>query len=102
MERFTVHAVVHYAHANMLDHTKDYEETKRVYIEMHNIELDVKKTKESMEKNWVPSFGIMKLLVNGLAKDSMVEEAKELIAQVKEEFTRNVDLWNKVEAALPH
>lgn len=44
----------------------------------------------------------MKLLVNGLAKDSMVEEAKELIAQVKEEFTRNVDLWNKVEAALPH
>ena len=55
-----------------------------------------------MEKNWVPSFGIMKLVVNGLAKDSKVEEAKELIAQVKEEFTRNVDLWNEVEAALPH
>ncbi|KAF3500889.1 hypothetical protein F2Q69_00041095 [Brassica cretica] len=46
MERFTVHAIVHYAHANMLDHTKDYEETKRVYIEMHKIELDVKKTKK--------------------------------------------------------
>ncbi|KAH0909697.1 hypothetical protein HID58_033018, partial [Brassica napus] len=46
-------------------------------------------------------FGIMQLLVNGIAKDSKVEEAKELIAQVKE-FTRNVDLWNEVEAALPH
>ncbi|KAF2536320.1 hypothetical protein F2Q68_00019694 [Brassica cretica] len=57
---------------------------------------------ESMEKNWVPSFGIMKLLVNGLAEDSKVEEAKEPIAQVKEEFTRNVDLWNEVEAELPH
>lgn len=57
--------------------------------------------KESMEKNWVPSFGIMKSLVNGLAKDSKVEEAKELIAQVKEKFTRNVELWNEVEAALP-
>lgn len=47
-------------------------------------------------------FGIMQLLVNGIAKDSKVEEAKELIAQVKEEYTRNVDLWNEVEAALPH
>ncbi|CAH8359108.1 unnamed protein product [Eruca vesicaria subsp. sativa] len=57
--------------------------------------------KESMEKNWVPSFGIMKSLVNGLAKDSKVEEAKELIAQVKEKFSRNVELWDEVEAALP-
>ncbi|ESQ29240.1 hypothetical protein EUTSA_v10023498mg [Eutrema salsugineum] len=57
--------------------------------------------KESMEKNWVPSFGIMKSLVNGLVKDSKVEEAKKLIAQVKEKFTRNVELWNEVEAALP-
>ncbi|CAH2047950.1 unnamed protein product [Thlaspi arvense] len=57
--------------------------------------------KESMEKNWVPSFGIMKSLVNGLAKASKVEEAKELIAQVKEKFTRNVELWDEVEAALP-
>ncbi|KAL1226121.1 Small ribosomal subunit protein mS86 (rPPR1) [Cardamine amara subsp. amara] len=57
--------------------------------------------KESMEKNWVPSFSIMKSLVNGLAKASKVDEAKELIAQVKEKFTRNVELWNEVEAALP-
>ncbi|CAA7029813.1 unnamed protein product [Microthlaspi erraticum] len=57
--------------------------------------------KESMEKNWVPSFGIMKSLVNGLAKASKVEEAKELIKQVKEKFSRNVELWNEVEAALP-
>ncbi|CAN8245168.1 unnamed protein product [Cochlearia groenlandica] len=57
--------------------------------------------KESMEKNWVPSFTIMKSLVNGLAKISKVDEAKELIGQVKKKFTRNVELWNEVEAALP-
>ncbi|XP_010458568.1 PREDICTED: pentatricopeptide repeat-containing protein At1g11630, mitochondrial [Camelina sativa] len=57
--------------------------------------------RESMEKNWVPSFSVMKWLVNGLASLSKVGEAKELIAQVKEKFTRNVDLWKEVEAALP-
>ncbi|XP_010476095.1 PREDICTED: pentatricopeptide repeat-containing protein At1g11630, mitochondrial-like [Camelina sativa] len=57
--------------------------------------------RESMEKNWVPSFSIMKWLVNGLASVSKVSEAKELIALVKEKFTRNVDLWKEVEAALP-
>ncbi|VVA91002.1 unnamed protein product [Arabis nemorensis] len=58
--------------------------------------------KESMEKNWVPSFSVMKWLVNGLASLSKVEEAKKLIAQVKQRFTRNADLWNEVEAELPH
>ncbi|KAL9305808.1 Pentatricopeptide repeat-containing protein mitochondrial [Arabidopsis thaliana] len=57
--------------------------------------------RESMEKNWVPRFSVMKWLVNGLASRSKVDEAKELIAVVKEKFTRNVDLWNEVEAALP-
>ncbi|KAL1188664.1 Pentatricopeptide repeat-containing protein [Cardamine amara subsp. amara] len=57
--------------------------------------------RESMDKNWVPSFSVMKWLVNGLASLSKVGEAKELIGIVKEKFTRNVDLWNEVEAALP-
>ncbi|XP_010493065.1 PREDICTED: pentatricopeptide repeat-containing protein At1g11630, mitochondrial-like [Camelina sativa] len=57
--------------------------------------------RESMEKNWVPSFSVMKWLVNGLASRSKVSEAKELIELVKEKFTRNVDLWKEVEAALP-
>ncbi|CAH2038237.1 unnamed protein product [Thlaspi arvense] len=58
--------------------------------------------KESMERNWVPSFSVMKWLVNGLASLSKVEEAKELILLVKEKnFARNVDLWNEVEAELP-
>ncbi|XP_010533825.1 PREDICTED: pentatricopeptide repeat-containing protein At1g61870, mitochondrial [Tarenaya hassleriana] len=57
--------------------------------------------RESMEKNWVPGFTIMKSLVNGLASSSKVDEAKELIAQVKEKFSRNTELWDEVEAALP-
>uniref|UniRef100_A0A1J3FRW3 Pentatricopeptide repeat-containing protein, mitochondrial n=1 Tax=Noccaea caerulescens TaxID=107243 RepID=A0A1J3FRW3_NOCCA len=57
--------------------------------------------RESMEKNWVPSFSLMKWLVYGLASVSKVEEAKELIKHVKEKFARrNVDLWNEVEAEL--
>ncbi|WRX26541.1 Pentatricopeptide repeat - like 10 [Theobroma cacao] len=57
--------------------------------------------KESMEKNWVPSFSSMKSLVNGLSSMSKVEEAKELIQKVKEKFSKNADLWDEVEKSLP-
>ncbi|KAG2243599.1 hypothetical protein Bca52824_094553 [Brassica carinata] len=57
--------------------------------------------RESMEKNWVPSFSVMKWLVRGLAGSNKVDEAKEVIALVKDKFSRNVDLWNEVEADLP-
>ncbi|KFK43437.1 hypothetical protein AALP_AA1G125200 [Arabis alpina] len=57
--------------------------------------------KESMEKNWVPSFSVMKWLVNGLVSISKVDEAKKLVVQVKQRFSRNVDLWDEVEAGLP-
>lgn len=57
--------------------------------------------KESMENGWVPNFGTMKSLVNGLASIDKVGEARELIAQVKEKFSRNTDLWDEVEAGLP-
>ncbi|XP_068321605.1 small ribosomal subunit protein mS86 (rPPR1)-like [Pyrus communis] len=57
--------------------------------------------KESIEKNWVPNFGTMKLLVDGLVKVSKVAEAREVIGQMKEKFSVNQDQWNEVEAALP-
>ncbi|KAI4371134.1 hypothetical protein MLD38_019400 [Melastoma candidum] len=57
--------------------------------------------KESMGKGWVPNFGTMKSLVMGLVGRNMVEEAKELTAQVKEKFPGKVGLWEEVEAAFP-
>ncbi|KAK2632060.1 hypothetical protein EUGRSUZ_L02057 [Eucalyptus grandis] len=57
--------------------------------------------KESVEKGWVPNFGNMKSLVNGLVSINKVDEARELITQVNERFSRNIDLWDEVEAGLP-
>ncbi|CAI0407160.1 unnamed protein product [Linum tenue] len=57
--------------------------------------------KESMEKKWVPNFSTMKLLVNGLAGEGRVEEAKELVGQVKEKFSKNAHIWDEVLAGLP-
>lgn len=57
--------------------------------------------KESMEKNWVPNFSTMKSLVDGLACISKVEEAKELIQNVKGKFSRNADMWDEIEKGLP-
>ncbi|XP_031393786.1 pentatricopeptide repeat-containing protein At1g61870, mitochondrial [Punica granatum] len=57
--------------------------------------------KESMEKGWFPNLSTMKLLVNGLASIDKVEEAKEIVRQVKEKFPKTADLWDEVEASLP-
>ncbi|KAB1221839.1 hypothetical protein CJ030_MR2G004011 [Morella rubra] len=57
-------------------------------------------SKESMEKGWVPNFGTMKSLVEGLLGISKVEEARELIKQIKEKFTRNLDAWDEIEAKI--
>ncbi|XWS15594.1 hypothetical protein CRYUN_Cryun34aG0014200 [Craigia yunnanensis] len=57
--------------------------------------------KESMEKKWVPKFSTMKSLVNGLASISKVEEAKELIQNVKKKFSKNADMWDEIEKGLP-
>ncbi|XVF27847.1 hypothetical protein REPUB_Repub14bG0144500 [Reevesia pubescens] len=57
--------------------------------------------KESMEKKWIPNFSTMKLLVNGLASISKVEEAKELIQNVKEKFPNKAYLWDEIEKGLP-
>ncbi|XVE87808.1 hypothetical protein DITRI_Ditri19aG0018200 [Diplodiscus trichospermus] len=57
--------------------------------------------KESMEKNWFPNFSTMKSLVNGLASISKVDEAKELIQNIKEKFSKNADMWDEIEKGLP-
>ncbi|KAJ4838689.1 hypothetical protein Tsubulata_003124, partial [Turnera subulata] len=54
------------------------------------------------EKKWVPNFTAAKLLVEGLASSGKVEEAKEIVGQMKGRFPNKVDQWDEVEAALPH
>ncbi|GMY36913.1 pentatricopeptide repeat-containing protein At1g61870, mitochondrial [Fagus crenata] len=56
---------------------------------------------ESMEKGWVPNFSTMKSLVEGLKGISKVDEAREVIKQVKEKVARNAEMWDEVEAGLP-
>ncbi|XP_023519002.1 pentatricopeptide repeat-containing protein At1g61870, mitochondrial-like [Cucurbita pepo subsp. pepo] len=56
---------------------------------------------ESMEKGWVPNITTMKSLVYGLVSISKVDEAKQLIGQIKERFSKNVEKWNEIEAGLP-
>lgn len=57
--------------------------------------------KESMGKDWIPTFSTMKKLVDGLVSISKVDKAKDLIKQIKEKFTENSDKWNEIEAGLP-
>ncbi|WOG85312.1 hypothetical protein DCAR_0104500 [Daucus carota subsp. sativus] len=57
--------------------------------------------KESIAKNWIPSHSTMKLLVNGLASISKVDEALELVAHMKEKFPNSADKWNETEESLP-
>ncbi|TKY72142.1 Pentatricopeptide repeat-containing protein mitochondrial [Spatholobus suberectus] len=56
--------------------------------------------RESMGKGWVPNFTTMKGLVNGLAGVDKVDEAKEVIKQIKEKFTEYGDKWDEIEAGL--
>ena len=53
-----------------------------------------------MEKNWVPNFTTMKSLVEGLVSIAKVDEAKELVAEIKEKFPNNADLWKETEESL--
>ncbi|OVA10557.1 Pentatricopeptide repeat [Macleaya cordata] len=57
--------------------------------------------KDSMSKGWVPNFSTMKTLVNGLVSSSKVDEARELIGQIKEKFPKNADMWKEIEEGLP-
>ncbi|KAK4386693.1 Pentatricopeptide repeat-containing protein, mitochondrial [Sesamum angolense] len=57
--------------------------------------------KECMAKGWVPNITTMKSLVDGLVSIEKVDEAKEIIGQLKEKFSRNADKWNEIEEGLP-
>ncbi|XP_049401090.1 pentatricopeptide repeat-containing protein At1g61870, mitochondrial [Solanum stenotomum] len=57
--------------------------------------------KKCLADGWVPNFSTMKSLVEGLASISKVDEAREVIAQVKEKISRNLEKWNDIEEALP-
>lgn len=57
--------------------------------------------KQSLEKEWVPNFTTMKMLVEGLVSKSKVEEAREILGKVKERFSSNAEMWKEVEESLP-
>ncbi|XXG73151.1 hypothetical protein AAC387_Pa07g2118 [Persea americana] len=57
--------------------------------------------KQSIRKDWVPNFTTMKMLVNGLVSKSKVDEAREILGQIKEKFPSKVDMWKEVEESLP-
>ncbi|KAM7251497.1 hypothetical protein ACFE04_023380 [Oxalis oulophora] len=57
--------------------------------------------KQSMGKGWAPNFRTTKFLVEGLAKNSKVEEAKKVIVEIKEKFKNGAHMWTEVEASLP-
>ncbi|KAK9056389.1 hypothetical protein SSX86_027479 [Deinandra increscens subsp. villosa] len=65
-----------------------------------DFEAALKVCKQSMEKDWVPNFVTMKLLVAGLANISKVQEARELVVQIKERFPKNLQTWNEIEGSL--
>ncbi|KAG0475012.1 hypothetical protein HPP92_014698 [Vanilla planifolia] len=57
--------------------------------------------KKSMKSNKIPGFRTMKPLVVGLAKNSKLEEAKMVIAEVRKRFPANmVGAWKVVEEEL--
>ncbi|PIA26656.1 hypothetical protein AQUCO_09100070v1 [Aquilegia coerulea] len=58
--------------------------------------------KASLEKKWVPPFSSMKGLVNGLVKHSKVNEAKEIVENMKKYLRGSApDNWAKIEGLLP-
>uniref|UniRef100_A0A453FQ17 Pentatricopeptide repeat-containing protein n=1 Tax=Aegilops tauschii subsp. strangulata TaxID=200361 RepID=A0A453FQ17_AEGTS len=56
---------------------------------------------EIIPRNWVPCFSTMKMLVNGLAGSSRIDEAKGIIEKMKEKFPDRDEGWKEVEEALP-
>ncbi|GMH15793.1 hypothetical protein Nepgr_017634 [Nepenthes gracilis] len=74
-----------------------------VYFLCHggDYETALQVCKESMEKKWVPNFTVMKSLVEGLVSISMVDEARELIRQIKKKFPKSAYLWKATEEELP-
>ncbi|XP_009793902.1 small ribosomal subunit protein mS86 (rPPR1) [Nicotiana sylvestris] len=66
-----------------------------------DFEAALKICRSCLAEGWVPNFSTMKSLVEGLASISKVDDAREIIGQVKEKFSKNVEKWNEIEEALP-
>ncbi|EYU33904.1 hypothetical protein ABFS82_08G149500 [Erythranthe guttata] len=67
----------------------------------HDFEVALGICKQCMSKGWIPNITTMKSLVNGLVSVEKVDEAKEIIAVMKEKFSRNADKWIEIEEGLP-
>ncbi|KAL5730823.1 hypothetical protein ACHQM5_003614 [Ranunculus cassubicifolius] len=66
-----------------------------------DFETALKACKESISKKWYPNIATMKMLIEGLVSTSKIEEARELIGNLKGHFERNIDKWNEIEESLP-
>ncbi|KAL7103021.1 hypothetical protein ACP275_08G154400 [Erythranthe tilingii] len=66
----------------------------------HEFDVALSICKDSMSKGWIPNITTMKSLVNGLVSIEKVDEAKEIIAVMKEKFSRNADKWIEIEEGL--
>ncbi|KAL5730822.1 hypothetical protein ACHQM5_003613 [Ranunculus cassubicifolius] len=66
-----------------------------------DFETALRACRDSIKNKWYPNFTTLKKLVEGLVSISKVEDARELIKEVKERFTANADLWEEVEKSLP-
>ncbi|KAF8030157.1 hypothetical protein BT93_E2555 [Corymbia citriodora subsp. variegata] len=56
---------------------------------------------DTAEEDWDPAFLVMKSLVDGLVSVNKVNEARELITQVKERWPGKTDSWDEIKAGLP-
>ena len=58
-------------------------------------------SKECLTKKFAPPFEVVKGLIDGLVKDSKVDEAKDFVAKMREILKGDaVDAWKKFESAL--
>lgn len=65
-----------------------------------DFEAELKICKECLAKDWFPNFATMKVLVEGLASISKVDEAREITRQLKEKFPVNAYRWAEIEGRL--
>lgn len=74
----------------------------RQMVEEGEFGLALEMCKEILRRKWIPPFEAMEGLVNGLVKMSKIEEAKEVVEEMKSRLRGTaVDSWGKVEAVLP-
>lgn len=86
----------------LLPNSTAYVTMIRNLVEKGEFELALDLCKESLRRKWVPPFESMVGLVKGLVKISKVDEAKDIVENMKKKLTgRAVGSWMKVESALP-